>query len=122
MVCTITDPLSCVEVDSLVITVGDGVVNWEVGGVVIIGTVDMVVHEEPNNVTTASLVIGTVKIRGTCTVAVTAGMMLVDVMGVLAQLPGGRVGTQLVVIIVVVVGGVVVTESVDVVSRLCVTT
>lgn len=73
-VCTTTDPLACVEVDSLVITVGGGVVTW-VGGVVIgvvIGPVDMVVHEEPNNVLTALLVIGTVKVRGTCTVAVTA--------------------------------------------------
>jgi hypothetical protein len=69
-VCITTDPLACVEVDSLVITVGGGVVTWV--GVVVIGPVDMVVHEEPNNVLTALLVIGTVKVRGTCTVAVTA--------------------------------------------------
>jgi hypothetical protein len=43
-------------------------------------------------------------------------------MVVLTQLPEGRVGTQLVVTTVVVVGGVVVTEAVDVVSTLCVTT
>ena len=79
IVCTITDPLSCVEVDSLVITVGEGVVNWEVGGIVIIiGSVDMVVHEEPNNVANTLLVIGTVKVRGTCTVAVTARRVRVE--------------------------------------------
>ena len=78
MVCTTTDPLSCVEVDSLVITVGGGVVIWEVGGVVMIGAVDMVVHEEPNNVVTTSLVIGTVKVRGTCTVAVTARRVRIE--------------------------------------------
>jgi len=130
MVCTNTDPLACVEVDSLVMTVGGGVVhsvvnwvvNWEVDRVVTIGTVDMVVHEEPNNVMTPLLVIGTVKVRGTCTVAVTAGMTLVDVMNVVTQLLEDRAGTQLAVTTIVVDGGVVVTESVDVVSRLCVTT
>jgi hypothetical protein len=47
-------------------------------------------------------------------------MVLVNVMSVVTQLPGGRVGIQLWVTTVVVVGGVVVTESVDVISRLCV--
>jgi hypothetical protein len=69
-VCTTTDPSDCVEVDCVVITVGDVVETWEVGGVVI--GVDMVAHEEPNNVLTALLVTSTVRVKGTCTVAVTA--------------------------------------------------
>ena len=74
-VCTVTDPLACVEVDSLVTTVGGGVVNEVVlsGGVVVTGLlVYMVVHEEPNKVFSALLVTSTVKVKGTCTVAVTA--------------------------------------------------
>lgn len=80
----------------------------------------MVVHEEPNNVLSTSFVILTVKVKGTCTVAVTAGM--VDVTVVLTQLLPDVIGRQLVATTVVVEGGVVVTESVDVILRLCVTT
>ena len=50
------------------------------------------------------------------------GMILVEVMDEVTQLPEGRVGTQLSVTIKVVSAGVTVTDSVSVVSRLCVTT
>ena len=43
------------------------------------------------------------------------GMVLVTVISVVTQLPGGRVGIHVCATTVVVVGGVVVTESVDVI-------
>ena len=70
-VCTITEPLSCVEVDSLVIIVGGGVDdNWLGGGVGALESGNMVVHEEPNSMLVIILVISTVTVNGTCTVAV----------------------------------------------------
>jgi hypothetical protein len=77
IVCTTTEPSACVEVDSLVITVGAGVEYWVVvgGGIVVVvvvsgSEVDIIVHEVPYNVFSTALVTSTVRVKGTCTVDV----------------------------------------------------